>query len=62
MQLRKKICIITYAAHLLKDYNYIFANCSFKSFSGCIHIYICNNLFQKDMQVKKSVLCIVFIL
>lgn len=56
----KKICIITYASHLLKDYNYIFANCSFKSFSGCI--YICNDFFQKDMQVKKSVLCIVFIL
>lgn len=39
-----------------KTVNYRFASYS------CIHIYICNDLFQKDTQMKKSELCIVLIL
>lgn len=39
-----------------KIVNYRFAS------YNCIHIYICNDFFQKDMQMKKSELCIVLIL
>lgn len=45
-----------------KIVNYRFAKYSCNSFSSCIHVYICNDLFQKDTQMKKSELCIVLIL
>lgn len=45
-----------------KIVNYRFAKYSCNSSSSCIHIYICNDLFQKDTQMKKSELCIVLIL